>query len=109
MRSLLVSPAHSVFGSPTPIFINKLGIQSLAVVTPTSKEGNNQNAMPQLVYPTRPRTSNACKRKKKRFEDVRLISKVANGICFLAGRGAVGAARLKGEDRRCRKSQKVKC
>ena len=38
MRSLLVSPVHSVFGSPTPIFINKLGIQSLAVVTPTSKE-----------------------------------------------------------------------
>jgi len=34
MRSLLVSPAHSVFGSPTPIFINKLSIQSLAVVTP---------------------------------------------------------------------------
>jgi len=85
MRSLLVSPAHSVFGSPTPIFINKLGMKSLAVVTPTSKEGNSQNAMPQLVYPT----SNACKRKKKRFEEVRLISKVANGIRFLAGRGSV--------------------
>jgi len=27
-------------------FINKLGIQSLAVVTPTSKEGYSQNAMP---------------------------------------------------------------
>ena len=67
MRSLLVSPAHSVFGSPTPIFINKLGIQSLAVVTPTSKEGNSQNAMPPLVYPTRPRTCNACKRKKYRL------------------------------------------
>lgn len=62
-----MSPAHSVFGSPTPIFINKLGIQSLAVVTPTSKEGNSQNAMPQLVYPTRPRASNACKRKKYRL------------------------------------------